>query len=88
MSQIYNYIPIDLILRVHNYSIKTEVKRFINVRFRTESFKEHIALQRIERTPELDHVVNSNLSVKTYQKNLSWKIANTFNRFRPKKFLK
>jgi hypothetical protein len=36
MSQIYNYIPIDLILTVHNYSIKTEVKQFINVRFRTE----------------------------------------------------
>ena len=36
MSQIYNYIPRDLILSVHNYSIKTEVKEFKNVRFRTE----------------------------------------------------
>lgn len=70
---------------------KVTIKRgqpLLYVRFRTESFKETVILQRIERTPELDHVVNSNLSVKTYQKNLSWKLANTFNRFRPRKFLK
>ena len=36
MSQIYNYIPRDLILKLHNYSIKTEVKEFTNVSFRTE----------------------------------------------------
>jgi hypothetical protein len=36
MSQVYNYIPRDLILTVHNYSIKTEVKEFTNVTFRTE----------------------------------------------------
>lgn len=60
----------------------------IYVRFRTENFKDNIVLERIERTPELDHIVNSNLSVKTYQRNLSWKIANTINKFRPKKFLK
>jgi len=60
----------------------------VYVRFKTENFNDVISLKRIERTPELDHVVNSNLSVKTYQKNLSWKIANTFNKLRPKKFLK
>lgn len=58
------------------------------VRFKTENFKDTIILEKIERTKELDHTVNSCLSVKTYQKNLSWKIANTFNKFRPKKFLK
>jgi len=70
---------------------KVIIKRgqpLVYARFRTESFKESVQLHRIERTTELDHVVNSNLSVKTYQKNLSWKIVNTFNRFRPKKFLK
>jgi len=60
----------------------------VYVRFKTENFKDNIILEQIERTPELDHVINSNLSVKTYQKNLSWKIANTFNKIRPKKFLK
>ena len=70
---------------------KVSIKRgqpLVYIRFRTENFKDNIILERIERTDELEHNVNSCLSVKTYQKNLSWKIVNTFNKFRPKKFLK
>jgi hypothetical protein len=36
MSQIYNYISRDLILKSHDYSIKTIVKEFSNISFRTE----------------------------------------------------
>lgn len=60
----------------------------VYIRFKTEKFKDNIVLEKIERTEEIDHVVKSCLSVKTYQANLSWKIANTFNKLRPKKFLK
>ena len=60
----------------------------VYIRFKTENFKDNIILERMDRTKELDHAVNSCLSVKTYQKNLSWKIVNTLNKFRPKKFLK
>lgn len=70
---------------------KVSIKRgqpLVYVRFKTENFKDSVALERIERTDKIDHAINSCLSVKTYQKNLSWKIVNTFNQFRPKRFLK
>jgi hypothetical protein len=70
---------------------KVSIKRgqpLLYVRFRTENLKDNIVLERIERTEQLDNLVNSCLSVKTYQPNLSWKIANTFNAIRPKNFLK
>lgn len=87
---IYNWqrpiVPTFEMLRDH-VSIKRG-QPLVYVRFKTENFKDNIVLERIERTDELDHVVNSNLSVKTYQKNISWRIANTFNKLRPRKFMK
>ena len=69
---------------------KVTIKRgqpLMYVRFKTENFKDNVVLERIERTEKLDHLVNSCLSVKTYQPNLSWKIANLLNPIRPKKIL-
>jgi hypothetical protein len=42
------------------------------------------------RTEELDHIVNSSVSVKSYQNNLSWKIVTGMipNKLRPKKMVK
>jgi hypothetical protein len=58
------------------------------IRFRTENLKDNIVLERIERTPKLEHLVNSCLAVKSYQPSLSWKIANSLNVLRPKSFFK
>jgi hypothetical protein len=60
----------------------------VYVRFKTQKLNDSVVLKRIERTEELDHAVNSCLAVKTYQSNLSWKIVNTFNKIRKRKFVK
>jgi hypothetical protein len=70
---------------------KVSIKRgqpLMYIRFKTENFKDNVVLERMERTNELEHLVNSCLSVKTYQPSLSWRIANSFNPIRPRKLLK
>jgi hypothetical protein len=87
---IYNWFR-PVIPTIELLHSKVSIKRgqpLMYIRFKTENFKDNIVLERIERTPELDHLVNSCLSVKTYQPSLSWKIASTLNLIRPKNILK
>lgn len=58
------------------------------LRFRSENLKETFALTKIERTPELEHAVNSCVVVKHFMPNLSWRLQSTMNKLRPKKWLK
>lgn len=87
---IYNWfrpvIPTFEMLHTH-VSIKRG-QPLMYIRFKTENFKDNFVLERIERTKKLDHLVNSCLSVKSYQPSLSWKISNSFNPIRPKSLLK
>lgn len=45
------------------------------IRFRSTDPQDMYQLQKQERTPELEHLVNSCVTVKSYQQNLSWKIV-------------
>lgn len=58
------------------------------IKFRTPSPTDRVKLVPIERTDQLEHVVNSSLTLKHYIPKLSWKIHNTFNRLRPKTWFK
>lgn len=68
-----------------------EIKRgqpLAYIKFRSENLKESFSLVKIQRTEELEHAVNSCLTLKHFMPNLSWRIQNTFNKLRPKKWLK
>jgi hypothetical protein len=54
------------------------------LKFRSNSLKDKIKLIKIDRTENLEHAVNSSLTLKHYIPKLSWKIHNSFNRLRPK----
>ena len=59
------------------------------IRFRSEDLKDSFKLEKLDRTPELEHLVRSCVSVKSYQKTLSWQIAQSgWNKLRPKSFFK
>ncbi len=60
------------------------------VRFRARDPQAMFQLNKQPRTEELDHIVNSSVSLKSYQNNLSWKIVSGVipNRLRPKKLVK
>ena len=60
----------------------------VYLRFRSEDLKDSFYLEKIERTHQLEHRVNSCLTVKHYLPNLSWKLHNTLNGIFPKKWLK
>jgi len=70
---------------------KVKIKRgrpIAYVKFRSENLNDKFLLKKIERTNELEHAVNSCLTLKHYMPRLSWKIHNTFNKLRPKKWMK
>lgn len=56
------------------------------LRFRSCNPQDMFQLVKQERTDELEHIVNSCVTVKSYQPNLSWKIVSGFipNKLRPK----
>jgi hypothetical protein len=59
------------------------------VRFKSENLKDVFKLEKIDKTPELEHLVKSCMSVKTYQRNISWQIAQSaWNSIRPSSFFK
>lgn len=60
------------------------------VKFRSRDPQDLYQLIKHERTEELDHLVNSTVSVKNYQPNLSWKVVTgaVANKQRPKKLIK
>ncbi len=58
------------------------------IRFRSEDLKDNFLLEKISRTNELEHRVNSCLTLKHYLPNLSWKLHNTIKGIFPKKWLK
>ena len=53
------------------------------IKFRSSNVKDKIKLEKIDRTTQLEHVVNSSLTLKHYIPKLSWKIHNSFNKLRP-----
>jgi hypothetical protein len=53
------------------------------VKFRTPGIKDKIKLVEIDRTEQLEHAVNSSLTLKHYIPKISWKIHNSFNKLRP-----
>lgn len=59
------------------------------IRFKTANINEMFKLERLERTEEIDHSINSCLSLKNFVKGLSWVIASRgWNKARPKSFFK
>lgn len=58
------------------------------VRFKSEDLKDNFILEKIPRSDELEHRVNSCLTLKHYQPNISWKLHNTLSGIWPKKWLK
>jgi hypothetical protein len=59
------------------------------VRFRSENLKDVFKLEKIERSDELQRLVDSCVTVKSYQKNISWSIAQSgWNSLRPSSFFK
>ena len=62
---------------------KVKIKRgqpLSYIRFKSENLRDSFALERIERTKELEDAVNGCLSVKSFMPNLSWKLHNTLKR--------
>jgi len=59
------------------------------IRFRSCNPQDVFKLVKKERTAELDHLVNSSVTVKSYMKKISWKIVTGEipNKLRPKSFL-
>jgi hypothetical protein len=57
------------------------------IRFRSDDPSDKFVLKKIERTDQLDHAVNSCLTLKQYMPKLSWKIHNTINKLRPKRWM-
>jgi len=60
------------------------------IKFRTRDPQDLIKLVKQPRTDQLDHIVNSSVSLKSYQSNISWKIVTGAlpNKQRPKKLVK
>jgi hypothetical protein len=72
---------------------QVEIKRgqpLAYIKFRSRNPQDMFQLNRQERTEELEHIVNSSVTVKTYQHNLSWKVVSGIipNKLRPKKLVK
>jgi hypothetical protein len=57
------------------------------IRFRSDDPTDKFVLKKIDRTDKLEHEVNSCLTLKHYMPKLSWKIHNTINKLRPKRWL-
>jgi hypothetical protein len=54
------------------------------VKFRTPNIKDKIKLVKIERTEQLEHAVNSSLTLKHFIPKISWRIHNSINKLKPK----
>jgi hypothetical protein len=46
------------------------------IKFRSKNPQDLFKLVKQDRTAELEHLVNSSITVKSYQPNLSWQIVN------------
>lgn len=60
------------------------------IKFRSTNPQDMFQLVKQERTPELEHLVNSCVTVKSYQPNLSWKVVSGAikNKLRPANLVK